>query len=96
MIIERSILKYHRFKKIKILEDYLFKCEILRENNIAVKFDESLAYYRILKKSRSSQRLQNIFWLWYINKNFNNLNFIQNVISIFFISINSIRKYGIK
>jgi len=58
--------------------------------------NEDLAFYRILSKSRSSQRLKNIYWLWYINKNYNKLNFFDNIISIFFISINSIKKYGIK
>ena len=96
MIIARSILGSHRFRKIKLLEDYLFKCKLLKDNNIAKKLDEDLAFYRILNKSRSSQRLKNIYWLWYINKNFNKLNFFDNVISIFFISINSIKKYGIK
>ena len=96
MIIARSILSSYRFRKIKLLEDYLFKCKLLKGNNIAKKLDENLAFYRISNKSRSSQRLKNIYWLWYINKNYNNLNFFDNIISIFFISINSIKKYGIK
>ena len=96
MIIARSILGSHRFRKIKLLEDYLFKCQLLKNNNIAKKVDGDLAFYRILNKSRSSQRLKNIYWLWNINKNYNKLNFLQNVISIFFISINSVKKYGIK
>ena len=96
MIINRSILANHRFRKIKLCEDYLFKCQLLKNNNIAKKLNESLAYYRILDKSRSSQRLKNIYWLWYINKTFNKMNFIDNFISIIFISINSIKKYGIK
>ena len=75
---------------------YLFKCKLLKGNNIAKKLDADLAFYRILNKSRSSQRLKNIYWLWHINKNYNNLNFFDNIISIFFISINSIKKYGIK
>ena len=96
MIIARSILGSHRFRKVQLLEDYLFKCKLLKGNNIAKKLNEDLAFYRILNKSRSSQRLKNIYWLWYINKNFNKLNFFDNIISIFFISINSIKKYGIK
>ena len=96
MIIARSILGSYRFRKIKLLEDYLFKCKLLKDNNIAKKLDENLALYRILNKSRSSQRLKNIYWLWCINKKCNKLNFFDNVISIFSISINSIKKYGIK
>jgi len=96
MIIARSILSTHRFKKITLLEDYLFKCKLLKDDNVAKKLNEDLAFYRILNKSRSSQRLKNIYWLWYVNKNYNKLKFFDNIISIFFISINSIKKYGIK
>ena len=94
MVIARSILGSHRFRKIKLCEDYLFKCKLLKSNNVAKKLNENLAFYRILNKSRSSQRLQNVYWLWYINKKFNKLNFFCNIISIFFISINSMKKYG--
>ncbi len=96
MIIKRSILGTHRFKKIKIMEDYLFKCQLMKDDNTAKKLGESLAFYRILNISRSSKRLKNIFWLWYINKNYNKLSFIQNILSIICISINSIKKYGLK
>ena len=63
---------------------------------IAKKLNESLAYYRILSKSRSRKKLQAIYWLWHINKNFNKINFIKNLILIIFVIINSIKKYGIK
>mgnify|MGYP006129183313 FL=1 len=95
MIISRSILKTHRFKKIKLLEDYVFKCGLLI-NNKAIKLNENLATYRILNQSRSSQRIRNIYWLWKVNKKFNKLNFLENILSIFSISLNSIKKYGIK
>jgi teichuronic acid biosynthesis glycosyltransferase TuaG len=96
MIISRSILGSHRFIKVKLLEDYLFKCRLLKDNNVAKKLNEDLAFYRILNSSRSSQRLKNIYWLWNINKKYNKLSFFQNIISILSISINSIKKYGIK
>ena len=96
MIISRSILGTHRFQKIKLLEDYLFKCKLFKSKNVARKFGEDLAIYRILTKSRSSQRIKNIYWLWHVNKNYNKLNFLENLTSIFFIAINSIKKYGIK
>jgi teichuronic acid biosynthesis glycosyltransferase TuaG len=96
MIIARSILGSHRFKKIKLLEDYLFKCNLLKDNNIAKKLNDDLAFYRILNTSRSNQRIKNIYWLWNVNKNHNKLNFFENIISILSIAINSIKKYGIK
>jgi len=96
MIIRRSILGTTRFKKIRLMEDYLFKCKLLKKNNIAKKLNDDLALYRILNKSRSSQRLENIFWLWKINKNYNKLSFFTNLMSIIYITINSIKKYGLK
>lgn len=96
MIIRRSILKSHRFKKMKLMEDYLLKCKLLKDNNIAKKLNLNSAYYRILEGSRSSRRLNNVLMLWNINKKYNKLNFIKNIISIFSISFNSIKKYGIK
>ncbi len=96
MMIARSILGTHRFKKVDLLEDYLFKCELLKKGFIARKLPEDLAFYRILDKSRSSKRLKNIYWLWRINSNYNKLNFFKNLTSIFCISLNSIKKYGIK
>ena len=96
MVIRRSILGTHRFKKIRLMEDYLFKCQLMKKNNVARKLKENLATYRILTVSRSSQRIRNIFWLWHINKNYNDLNFFKNLLSIICISINSIKKYGFK
>ena len=95
MIISRSILGTNRFKKV-YLEDYLFKCKLFKNNNTAIKLGENLAFYRILKKSRSSQRFKNIFWVWNINKNYNKLSIFKNLLSIICISINSIKKYGFK
>ena len=96
MIISRSILGTRRFKKIGLLEDYLFKCKLFKSNFSAKKLDEDLAFYRILSTSRSSKRLKNVFWLWHVNRKYNKLKFLENILSIFFISINSIKKYGIK
>ena len=95
MVIARSILGTIRFKKIKS-EDYLFKCSLLKKNNIAKNLNENLMYYRILNKSRSRQNLKNMYWLWYINKHFNKLNFFENLVSIIFNVINYFRKYGVK
>ncbi len=95
MIIKRNIINVTKFKKTEH-EDYLFKCEILKKNVIAYKYNKRLAYYRILKSSRSANKIKRILNLWLINKKFNKMNFYQNVKSIFFISLNSLKKYGIK
>ena len=55
-----------------------------------------LMKYRISDTSMQSQKLRNIYWIWKINKKFNKLNIINNLISVISISINSLRKYGLK
>ena len=95
MIIKRNIINFTKFKKIEH-EDYLFKCEILKKNVIAYKYNKQLAYYRILKSSRSTNKVKSIFSLWKINKKFNKMSFFENIKSIFFISLNSLKKYGLK
>lgn len=97
MIIKRSIIKNIRFKNTNIMEDYVFKCEILRKSKIiSMKLNEPLTYYRLYRGSRNSNKLKNIFNLWKLNSKYNNLNIFQNFFSIIMISINSLRKYGIK
>ena len=59
MIIAKKIIKTKKFKKIRLLEDYLFKCDLLKSNIEAEKIDNSLAYYRILPGNRSSNKVLN-------------------------------------
>ena len=96
VVIKRSTIGNIRFKKIKICEDYLFKCEILKKIKAAVRCNLSSMFYRISKNSLQSSKLRNLYWVWHINKNYNRLSFFKNIKSIIFISINSIKKYGIK
>ena len=95
MIVNRQIIKFMKFPKVKTLEDYIFKCNLLKKTN-AIKLNLNTTYYRILKKSLSSSKIKNIYWLFILNSEFNKLNFLDNFISIINISINSIKKYGIK
>ena len=95
MILKRNVTKNTRFKNVKH-EDYLFKCDILRSGVVAYKINDKLAYYRIIKTSRSSNKFVNLFSLWKINSKYNKLNFFKNLISVIAISINSLKKYGLK
>jgi len=96
MIIERSIVGTIKFQKVKICEDYLFKCAILKKNNKAVKFNENSMFYQISSNSLQSNKLRNFYWVWYINKNYNHMSLFQNLKSLFFIIISSVKRYGIK
>ena len=96
MILSREIIGVTKFPKADILEDFPFKSKILKKNNIAFKFDQNSTFYRITKDSLNSNKLKNLYWLWYVNKKYNNLNFFKNLKSLICISINSIKKYGFK
>ena len=96
MIIKKKIIKNIFFKNLRFSEDYFFKCQILRKGYIAYKCPRSYAYYLLRKDSLQSNRLSVFFSLWTINRNLNKLNFFQNITSICFIIINSLKKYGFR
>jgi len=96
MIIKRSLIGNIKFTNTKICEDYFFKCQILKKIGKAHCLLENLMQYRIKKNSLQSNKLRNLYWIWYINKKYNRLNFSKNIISLLCISMNSLMKYGFK
>ena len=95
IIISRNSLGNVRFKNVD-QEDYLFKCDLLKKGETAFNSKDTFVYYRINKNNRSANKLKNLVSLWKINKIHNQLNFFTNLKSLFFISINSLKKYGWK
>ncbi len=96
MMIKSDIAKKYKFTNTKICEDYFYKCIILQNIGKAHCLDDVLTKYRISKNSMQSKKLRNLYWIWKINKKYNKFNYIQNIISILFISFNSIKKYKFK
>ena len=96
MIIRSSKAYDLRFLNSKICEDYYYKCQLLKKLKYAYCYPHYLTKYQIRKDSLQSNRIRNLFWMWRINKNYNKFYFIKNLISIFFISLNSIKKYGFR
>ena len=96
LIIKKNIIGNVKFKKTSLLEDYIFKCEILKKGVIAHKLDKVLATYRVTPSNRSSNIFYNFLNLFFLNKKFNNLNFFFNIYCILSTSIRSIKKYGLK
>lgn len=96
MIIKRSLIGNTKFTNTKICEDYFFKCKILKKITYAYCLPKVLTKYRIRPNSLQSNRFRNLYWIWYINKNYNQLNLINNLLSLFSISFNSLMKYGLK
>tara|TARA_A100001011_G_scaffold333092_1_gene360643 strand:+ start:229 stop:978 length:750 start_codon:yes stop_codon:yes gene_type:complete len=96
MMVKRITIKGIKFTNTKICEDYFFKCKILKKIKFAYCIKKYLTRYRIRENSLQSNKFKNLYWIWKINSKFNKLNFLENLISLFSISSNSIKKYGIK
>ena len=94
MMIKRNIIGNIKFTNTKICEDFFFKCKLLQKVGYAFCLKKYLTNYRIRRNSLQSSNLRNFYWIWKINKNYNKLNMIDNLISLMFISINSLKKYG--
>ena len=96
MIIKKSIIGNTKFSNTTICEYYFFKCQILKKVKYAYCLSENLMRYRIRKRSLQSNKMRNIYWIWYINKNYNKMNLLRNLLSIFLISLSSLKRYGFK
>ncbi len=95
MMVKKKILKSVFFQRLRLCEDYYLKCQLLKLNN-AYKCPQIYSFYRLRNNSLQSNRLKVLFAVWNINKNFNNMNFINNLISVFFITLNSFKKYAFR
>ena len=96
MIVERNLARKTKFYSTKICEDYYYKCQLLKKTQYAYCFPHYLMQYQIRNDSLQSNRFRNLYWMWKINKDLNHFNIIKNLISIFFISVNSLKKYGLR
>ena len=83
-----------KFTNTKICEDYYFKCKLLKKVNFAFCLNQYLTKYRVRKNSLQSNNLKNFYWIWKINRDYNKLSFLNNLLSLLFISLNSLKKYG--
>ena len=96
MIVKRSLTKGIKFPNTLICEDYYYKCQLLKKVGFAYCYPSCLSEYQIREDSLQSNRIRNLFWIWKINKDLNKLDIFKNLISLFFISFNSIKKYGLR
>ena len=96
IIVKKNLVSKIKFFSTKICEDYYYKCQILKKIGYAYCYPFYLMQYRIRKNSLQSNRLKNLYWMWKINKNYNRFSIIKNLISIFYISVNSLKKYGFR
>jgi teichuronic acid biosynthesis glycosyltransferase TuaG len=95
MMVKRKLLNGIFFQTLRLCEDYYLKCQLLKLNN-AYKCPRIYSFYRLRSNSLQSDRLKVLLAVWNINKNLNNMNFINNFISVFFITFNSLKKYAFR
>jgi len=95
MIIHKKIINNLFPSKLRLCEDYLFKCKLLKKYS-AYKCSGAYTKYILRKNSLQSSRIKVLLAVWSINRHFNRMNIIKNFFSVFFISINSLIKYGIR
>ncbi len=96
MMVRRDKIKNIKFTNSKICEDYYFKCKLLRRVKFAYCLNQYYTKYRIRKNSLQSKNFRNLYWIWKINNDFNKLDLFSNFSSLINISLNSLRKYGLK
>jgi len=96
MIVKRSIAGKIKFSNTKICEDYYYKCQLLKKIGNAYCYPGCLTEYQIRKDSLQSNHIRNLYWIWKINKSLNRFDILKNLISIFLISFNSLKKYGFR
>ena len=96
MIVRRKIIRGIKFTDTKICEDYFFKCSILKKIKYGYNLGKYLTKYQIRNNSLQSKYLQNLYWIWYINKKYNKLGLFENLFSVTMISLNSLKRYGLK
>ena len=96
MVVKREKANNIEFSNTKICEDYYYKCQLLKKIGYAYCYQNYLSEYQIREDSLQSNRMRNLYWIWKINKDLNQFSIIDNLISIFFISLNSLKKFGFK
>ena len=95
IILTRKAIGKLNFPNIRLCEDYVFKCRLLKKFS-AFNLCKANTFYRIRRDSLQSYRFKVFLAVWKINKDFNNMNLVQNLLSLFFISLNSFRKYSFR
>jgi len=96
MIVKKFNSSKIKFTNSTSCDDYYFKCALLKKYKYAYCYPKFYTNYQIRINSVQKSRLRNIYWVWTINKYYNKLSFLNNLLSIFFISLNSLKKYGFK
>ena len=73
-------------------EDYILWLSMVREVKTAYGLDESLAYYRVLDNSRSSNKLKVVKFQWKIYRKYEKLSLLKTIYCFIFYILEGTRK----
>lgn len=90
--VRKDILKKDPFKNTK-QEDYILWLELLKQEKFAYGIIESLAYYRVLNNSRSSNKIDLVKFNWRIYKEFEKLSLIESLYYYIIYIYRGIKRY---
>lgn len=93
VLMRRSILMQHRFITDYYHEDYAFWLELLRHGYRAVATEEILADYRVVKGSRSNNKLKSAKNRWLIYRKVERLPLIKSIKVFIAYAYKGIAKY---
>lgn len=93
VLMRRSILLHHRFLAEYYHEDYAFWLELLRQGYRAVATEEILADYRVVKGSRSNNKLKSAKNRWLIYRKVERLSLIKSIKVFIAYAYKGIAKY---
>lgn len=93
VILDRDIFsKKIKFPKIKTKEDFVLWLRLLEKKIPIIGYNKSLTYWRKLDNSLSSSLTQKLFDGFNVYYNYMNYSLVKSMISLFFLSINFLRK----
>lgn len=75
-------------------EDYLLWLAILKKGLMAGGLDQDLARYRIVKNSRSANKLEMIKYRWKILTQYERISFLESAHYLFLYGLTSLKKYS--
>ena len=93
LVVSRNVISGITFKHQE-MEDFIFYLDMLRNGNIAHGIDKSLACYRLLKKSRSSNKFHMVCTMWKIFRNHEKMSFLKSAYYFIFYIMVMLKKYS--
>lgn len=81
-----------RYAPQNYIDDYLMWLSVMREGTIGYGLNESLAYYRVLKNSKSHRKTKQIVAVWYVYRKHLHFNVFKSAYYFLFYIIEGLRK----